>query len=99
MMKCCFALALALSGAACTRCEAPLTTTYSCSSIDAGSEGCAGGPPFGSVAHVDPDLTFPVGCLAELPECSAYEETTQGRMCSCEKLSPPDAGAEWTCAL
>src|SRR5450631_1966820 len=81
-------------------CKPPATTTYSCHATTAGSTGCVGGPPANPSAGapaLDPDKTFPVGCVAHLPYCvPAYPSEVQ--TCTC--LDPSATGgttASWTC--
>lgn len=93
------ALALGLVSARCHPCNAPATTIYSCKTIDAGSEGCHGGPSFGSDGGRDPGLIFPLGCAAELPLCNPYYGNTQAQTCGCEKLDGTDAGPQWLCPI
>jgi hypothetical protein len=94
-----------LVGASCgeatdgVHCTPPDATTYACEPIPAGTYGCVGGPTWmshrtGEVHHDDPDLTFPVGCRAEVPECGCCYPT--GRTFSCEGRfpEPNDAGVD-----
>ena len=97
MMRYVLAIAIALSAAGCSRCNAPEATTYSCQSIDAGAEGCAGGPTLQNV-NADPGKTFPAGCTARLPFCNAaYGDTVQ--TCECNHFGAADGGLHWICPL
>jgi len=73
-------------------CKPPAQTTYSCSPLPAGSFGCAGGPrwsaPDGSMHQDDPDKVFPVGCRAEIPDCSPYYMGSP-RGFECSSSQPP----------
>jgi len=82
-------------------CSPPVRTMYSCQAIPTGSSGCVGGPPSAPSAGaspIDPDMTFPVGCVAQMPFCvPAYSSEVQ--TCTCQEVGPPDAGTavSWSC--
>ncbi|HEY5923975.1 MAG TPA: hypothetical protein VIV11_19985, partial [Kofleriaceae bacterium] len=95
-------LIAALVGAGCEdrACEVPDMTLYSCEPIPNGAYGCIGGPKWVSYdgeegRHEDPDLTFPRGCRAEIPDCSAYYQGSR-RIFECygHFTEPSDAGVD-----
>jgi hypothetical protein len=73
-------------------CNAPDATTYSCmpQSLEAG--GCTPTGDDGG-SHV----SYPLGCLASLPTCSAFSNGASAQTCNCEVLF--DAAPAWICPL
>ncbi len=73
---------------ACFECDLPETTTYSCQPVAASSSGCQGGPMWqpkasdaGPPRQDDPGLTFPIGCSAEIPDCSGPQGSSRTFEC------------------
>jgi hypothetical protein len=57
-------------------CHAPAVTTYDCAPVGDGTAGCTGGPVWvdraGQRRAESLGTVFPVGCHADIPECSPY---------------------------
>lgn len=98
-------LALLIAGCSDERdpfaCELPDRTQYGCEPLPTGAYGCIGGPKWvGRVdneAHQDdPDATFPVGCHAQIPDCSGYYRgSLRSFECAGNFADPPnDAGID-----
>lgn len=73
------AILFAPMSSACSECEVPSTTQYNCQPVAEGSAGCQGGPIWhpgpsdaGKPQQDDPELIFPFGCQAQIPDCSGY---------------------------
>jgi hypothetical protein len=98
-----FAVLIALASAGCNglECSPPPSVSYSCSSTDASSDACRGGPPlglFGGDAGQDhPDLMFPIGCEAAMPFCNPYYGDVQA--CTCDEPHVDGGVPEWVCPV
>lgn len=83
-------------------CDAPERTRYSCEPVPTGSMGCVGGPTWepsrsadDELRQDDPALTFPIGCRAEIPDCSGfYPANPRPFVCSSNPLE--NSGASWS---
>ena len=80
-------------------CTLPNETMYSCQPVPNGSHGCVGGPVWsavqrpidGSLHRDDDDKTFPVGCTADIPDCSTFLIGAPRRF-ECDNGEPPQWG-------
>lgn len=80
-------LSVVLSASACTdTCEKPERTKYACAPLQDAEQGCVGGPVWfedGDRHQDDVEKSFPVGCVAEIPDCSVnYEGSVRSFSCS-----------------